>query len=365
MGVNAPLQITAKAFIIYNHLLESPVVGVPSAAGSKERQVLLNIKSNIIKDNLQKYPNVASLTLAKAIYKTNKDTFISVEEVRNSIRYYRGANGKKHLKSAPDKFLTADKIAQKYNIPKSINIDYKPHILTGNHGLIFGDTHFPFHSEDALKAMFDHTVKNDYDFILLNGDILDFYEVSDFDKRPGISKLLDEIAMTKAFLAELKRLYPKARIIFKAANHEARLEKYVCRKAPELYGLEAIRLENLLGLFDLGISYIEADTYIDLAGLAVLHGHEIKISGGQNPAASLYRATGVTAICNHFHRTSSHSATRLGRIVDMDWSIGAMCQLSPEYARSNQWNLGFAEYHRLDDTYWHIDNKTIINNRIV
>jgi hypothetical protein len=364
-GAKSPLMNQARAV----HIINPPSSGYCHSDGNQSleggKRETLSIKSDIIKDQLQKYPNVQKLTLAKAIHETYPDHFTSVEEIRKSILYYTGSSGKKKLQSVSDKYLTADKIAQKYNIPKSINIDYKPHILTGNHGLIFGDTHFPFHSEDALKAMFDKTVGKDYDFVLLNGDTLDFYEVSDFDKRPGVAKLLDEIAMTKAFLAEIKRLYPKARIIFKAANHEARLEKYVCRRAPELYGLEAIRLENLLGLFDLGISYIDADKYIDLAGLSILHGSEIKFSGGRNPAQGLYNATGVTALCNHFHRTSSHSATRLGRVVDTTWSLGAMCQLSPEYARSNQWNLGFGEYERLDDTYWTVHNKMIIGNRVV
>jgi hypothetical protein len=305
------------------------------------------------------------LTLAKAIYEMYPDHFTSVEEIRKTILYYTGSSGKKKLQSVPDKYLTAEKIAQKYNIPKSINIDYKPHILTGNHGLIFGDTHFPYHDENAIETMFQYAEGKDYDFILMNGDILDMYEISDFDKKPGISKLLDEIAMTKQFLAEVKRIFPKSKIIFKSANHEQRLEKYICRRAPELYGLEAIRLENILGLFDSGISYIEADTYIDLSGLSILHGSEIKFSGGRNPAQGLYNATGVTALCSHFHRTSSHSATRLGRITDMAWSIGCLCQLSPEYARSNQWNLGFCEYERLDETYWTVNNKMIIKNRVV
>lgn len=334
--------------------------------GKGERQVLLNIKSNIIKDNLQKYPNVANLTLAKTIYSENNELFLSVEEVRNQIRYYRGANGKKHLKSAPDKFLTADKIAQKYDLPKSIAQDSKPHILTGNRGLIFSDIHIPFHSVEALSTMFDYTCKNDYDFVLINGDLMDCYELSTFDKQPGLAKILDEIEMTKQFLDELKKIYPTARIILKASNHEKRMDRYICRKAPELWNMEALKLESLLDLFNKGISYIEENKYIDVSGLTILHGHEIKFGGGKNPAMQLYDKIGVTALTSHFHRISQHSHTRLGKELDKTWSIGCMCGLHPEYAEhNNNWQHGFAEYEMIDEKYWHIHNRTIMNGRVV
>jgi hypothetical protein len=327
------------------------------------------------------------LTLAKAIHEMYPDHFTSVEEIRKTILYYTGSSGKKKLQSVSDKYLTADKIAQKYNIPKSIAQDSKPHILTGNKGLIFSDIHIPFHSVEALSTMFDYTCKNDYDFVLINGDLMDMYELSTFDKQPGLDKIKDEIEMTKQFLDELKCIYPKARIILKASNHEKRMDKYICRKAPELYGLEALKLESLLDLFNKGISYyglealkleslldlfnkgisyIDENKYIDLSGLTIMHGHEVKFGGGENPAQQLYRKIGVTALTSHFHRISQHSHTRLGKELDKTWSIGCMCGLHPEYAEhNNNWQHGFAEYEMIDETYWHIHNRTILNGRVV
>ena len=50
-----------------------------------------------------------------------------------------------------------------------------------------------------------------------------------------------------------------------------------------------------------------------------------------------------TILCGHWHRTSEHTETTgISRKVSSCWSVGCLCDLSPDYAIVNRWNHGFA-----------------------
>jgi glutamate synthase domain-containing protein 3 len=49
--------------------------------------------TKLIKSYLIKFPKLPSMTLARLIYKDNDKQFKDIEEVRSSIRYYRGKKG--------------------------------------------------------------------------------------------------------------------------------------------------------------------------------------------------------------------------------------------------------------------------------
>ena len=53
-----------------------------------------------------------------------------------------------------------------------------------NKFVVISDIHFPYQDDKAIKAALDFIKTNPVDTIILNGDILDFYDVSSFDKDP-------------------------------------------------------------------------------------------------------------------------------------------------------------------------------------
>lgn len=62
----------------------------------------ITLKGQVVCEYLEKFPNVMTLTLARIIYRDNISLYKDVEDVRNCIRYYRGALGisnKKKLKN--------------------------------------------------------------------------------------------------------------------------------------------------------------------------------------------------------------------------------------------------------------------------
>lgn len=53
-----------------------------------------NTTNEIVIEYLNKYKDVPNRTLAKILYSKYPDLFLSVENARNRIRYFRGAKGK-------------------------------------------------------------------------------------------------------------------------------------------------------------------------------------------------------------------------------------------------------------------------------
>lgn len=89
-----------------------------------------------------------------------------------------------------------------------------------NKFVVISDIHFPYQDDKAIKAALDFIKTNPVDTIILNGDILDFYDVSSFDKEPDrINSLQKEIDMAQKFFKKLRTIKPDARIVFIKGNH--------------------------------------------------------------------------------------------------------------------------------------------------
>jgi len=99
----------------------------------------------------------------------------------------------------------------------------------------------------------------------------------------------------------------------------------------------------------------------------VIHGHEYKnaITSPANPARTFFLRTKDNTAGGHYHQTSEHPEPSIkGKLITC-WSIGCLCDLHPKYMPLNKWNNGFAKYERYDENFWHIDNKKIIEGRVV
>lgn len=328
-----------------------------------------NQSGEIVKKYLDEFPNLPNKTLARKIYEENKLVFKDVESIRTIIRNYKGSHGKSNLKSlSTDKYLTEEAKIKKYNLPESIETIYEPFKIISNKALIFSDVHIPFHSISALTAMFDYTVNMNVDSIILNGDIMDCFSISHFNREPNKTSFIEEVQKIKQFLDELKVIYPNVKIYYKFGNHELRLEHYLMSKAPEIFGLPEFRLEVLLDLYNKKIAYIPENIYIDLnSELPILHGHEFKngVTSPANPARSLFLRSKKTALQGHNHQTSEHTEMRLDNEIMTCWSLGCLSELNPKYLSLNRWNHGFAIYTKEDEKFWTIQNKRIIKGRVV
>jgi predicted MPP superfamily phosphohydrolase len=107
--------------------------------------------------------------------------------------------------------------------------------------LIIPDTHLPYHDKRAYKLMIKVAKELDPHEIVILGDYADFYSVSSHGKDPTILGLLiDEVESVNKHLDELDDLFPRAKKVYICGNHEHRLERYLCDKAPALFGITSI-----------------------------------------------------------------------------------------------------------------------------
>lgn len=86
--------------------------------------------------------------------------------------------------------------------------------------VVISDVHYPYEDKKAIKAMLEFIKLHKVQTVLLNGDILDMYDVSSFDKSPDrINSLQSELNKAKALFKELRKILPEARIVFIKGNH--------------------------------------------------------------------------------------------------------------------------------------------------
>jgi predicted phosphodiesterase len=205
---------------------------------------------------------------------------------------------------------------------------------------VLSDIHFGIHDKQAVIAAVQYARSEQVENIVLNGDILDGARISRHPKNPNMPKFLDELEMVKPFLRGLRADFPSARIIFKAGNHEDRLEAYLMANAQEMAGL--VDWTKLLNLTDVGIEFAETSQFMRVADTHIIHGHEVKVGGGVNPARALMLKTLETTVMGHVHRTSFSHGRGLGGKYIKTYTTGCLCKLRQGYMPHSNSNHGFA-----------------------
>lgn len=210
--------------------------------------------------------------------------------------------------------------------------------------LIIPDSHRPFHHIKAYKLML--AVANYFgpQEIVILGDYADFYSVTSHSKDPRIFQMLtDEVIDVNNGLDELDNLFPKAKKVFLEGNHCYRLERYLCDKAPALFGVTST--EFLLKLNQRPnwtfIPYGPNQSY-NVLGSYLRARHE--------PLGSSAKATASKAVCSlvygHIHRIEMSHLVGLDGTDHICFSVGWLGDKRNDkvfgYVKGHhQWQLGF------------------------
>jgi len=313
-------------------------------------------------------PKAATKTLARALCKQEPRIFTSIEQARHAVRGVRGANGKRKRRQATR--IRPSEEAEECRqwgalLPAAAKSEFSWRELPEGieRWLILADLHIPYHNEEALSIAMKHANRN-CDGVLILGDLLDCHQASSFCHDTRKRSFEQEIESVKQFLDVLETLKPKA-IVWKGGNHEARLERYLMQRAPELWPTlaEFVSFRTVCGLDERGVLWIRPQDPIRHHMLALLHGSEWK--GGfappVNPARGAYIRGGECCVVAHWHRSSSHDDPSLFRDVQC-WSVGCLCDLHPDYCSINKWNHGFA--YLTTGSQWNVENKRITNKEV-
>lgn len=291
-------------------------------------------------------PGTATRTIARGMFAKFPERFANLEAARKAVLAVRGRNGKNSsAKVAPENRVhrPPQKSGWKPACPKSIDEGWVPLQIEGPARVLsLSDIHSPFHCKRAVETAVKHGKSLRPTHVVLLGDIMDFFNLSRFDKDPSRVKTANEFEIASFLLSWLRSEFPKARIIYKQGNHEERWRTYIWNHAPALWGCKNMELANALDLDEYGIELV-GDIPIMAGKLPMLHGHELGKSGSPvNAARGAFMKANHTLLVGHSHKSSTHPESDIFGKEIMTWSQGCLCGLTPQWWRVNKWNHGFS-----------------------
>jgi predicted phosphodiesterase len=320
----------------------------------------------------------ANNTLAKKIVKENPHLFDAnqVEQVRTKIRTLRGVKGKwsrKHAKQIETAKRDPTK-SYEYIMAFSKKTEYQPlpdWKLPMNNDtervLVLSDIHFPYHDIDAIHTAVKHGIERDITAIYLNGDIVDFYMISRWNKVPGSTPMVKEKELLQEFVLWLSEL--GVPIYYKLGNHEDRWRQWLINSIPEMYHDDHFSMEKYLGVDEYITDWIGNSQRALFGKLMVIHGHEF---GGSffnpvNPARGLFMRAKCSVLAGHNHQSSHHAENTANRHEIGCWSVGCLSTLEPEYRPMafTKWNHGAAIVTVYNDGTFRVENFRISKNKIL
>lgn len=324
------------------------------------------IKNKIVREYIVKFPNTSNYALSIKILKEHPLQFINAECIRTMIRNITGNSGSKQKDVLTDKSLIRPaRSSNPYDLPASYENDFSPFEIKQSRILIISDLHFPYQNNKAVEAALDYGKEKKVDCIFINGDLIDFANISRHEKDWRHRNVNHEFEAVKTFLKSLRLNFPKTKIVYKLGNHDERWEKFLFLKAPEIFDMPEFQLEVILKLGELKIDIVKDKRPVILGKLTVLHGHELMGMGGVNPARATFTKTMEDTLVGHYHRTSSHSEpTMNNRLINVH-SQGCLCEMNPMFMPINKWNLGFAYVDlNIKTGEYFLENKKIVKGKV-
>jgi predicted phosphodiesterase len=288
--------------------------------------------------------------------------FKNAEAARGMVKVATGASGVKLRKE-----VTTRVEWKQLDLPEPESHDWTKYKIRESRIAILSDVHFPYYDKTALNAAINHFRKFKPDCILLNGDIIDCYHLSRFEKDIRKRSFSYELDMLKSFFLQLQKLFPNAKLVFVEGNHEQRYEKVILQRVPEFVDMEMFNLESVIEAKKYGIDVIKGKRLIQLGKLNAGHGHEMPtgIAAPVNAARGFFLKTKANFIGGHHHATSSHTESDINDNVIGAWSTGCLCELHPHYMPINRWNSGAATVEVEKGGNFEVDNFKIIKGKIL
>jgi predicted phosphodiesterase len=320
----------------------------------------------------------ANTTLAKKIVRENPHLFDESEwdKVRSKIRYLRNAIGERNRPCAKPILSAVRDHTKGYDYIMAFNrkTEYKPEPdwkLPMNHDvekvLVLSDIHFPYHDIDAIHTAVKHGLERGITAIYLNGDIVDFYMISRWNKVPGSTPMQTERELLQEFILWLSEL--GLPIYYKLGNHEDRWRQWLINKIPEMYHDDQFSMQKYLGIDEYITDWLDTSRRAFFGKLMVIHGHEF---GGSffnpvNPARGLFMRAKCSVLAGHNHQSSHHAENTANRHEIGCWSVGCLSTLEPEYRPMafTKWNHGAAIVTVEKDGTFQVENFRISKNKIL
>ncbi len=230
-----------------------------------------------------------------------------------------------------------------YQNRPSLQINNRP---DGNRVFAMSDTQLPFIDEPLWQATLNFVDDYKPHDIFLDGDILDCYEISQFDKRPDRKFTLDtEFEMGTELVLDLRaRAAPGANVWWIDGNHEERIMR-VLWKLAQGFSTMVRDISEQMHLDDIVAGYVPYGKHIEYLGFVLTHGGHMKglysEFSGMTARKHLdrYRSSGANG---HTHRLGSYSMTDMHNRSHTWYELGCLCGKDLEYVKGHpNWQHGF------------------------
>jgi predicted phosphodiesterase len=320
-----------------------------------EKYIALGIKHN--RGYSKKY-------IGKVLCNEHPDLFRDEEEGRLYVRYATNAGGKKNLsKKSIDLERRFALIGEPYmELPNP-----EPFVIPKQYKnpLIIADLHSKFYDRKALELAINYGIDRSCDSVIINGDFMDFYGYSKFDKGLlTIEGFNDEREWGVDILQLLQDCFGK--VFLKKGNHDIRREMAHQRLAiREKEVKDLVNYDNYLFFDGSTVNIIQAYQHIILGKLNIIHGHEFQGGNGIHVAYNRLNKTMDNVLSAHSHVSKSDSRPDINGNIFGSWVIGCLCSLHPAYNPKNWWNHGFARVEVDKVGEFEVHNRRILNNRSI
>ncbi len=330
-------------------------------------------KSDIAREWRAKYPDMPTRALACLIYKNDKVSFKDVEDARYSLRYIEGKTGDALRQTTGKKqfFKSESRPLNPYKMPDSWSEErpvFKLPVGCNRIGFM-ADFQIPFHDNKAIKVFVDWLKTKNINTLFLNGDIIDNYNISSFQRDPRKRSFKQELDATREMLAWIRGEFPDATIYYNMdANHELRWEKWLIQKAPELLDMHEFELDIILKLNEHKIIPLKKNKHILIGKLPVLHGHTVfgRFGAGVSKARSVFLKTLKSCIASHVHVTDEYTKKDLSGKMITCWTTGCFMNINAvEYNEHNDYNHGGCFIETDNEGNYRVENKRIYNYKIL
>jgi len=323
-----------------------------------KRSIVNGIIKEFTVNGVSKY---SKKKLSEIIHQRHPDLFNTTETARSHIRDLTGANGAGRLIKKELKIKWKG-----FNLPEPEKNDYSKVIVNEKRIGILSDIHFPYYDKAALNAAISFLIEWKPDCIVLLGDVIDCYQLSNFEKDKRQRSFKYELDLLRNFFIQLRELFPQIRIIYKIGNHEERYEKQILANIPELIELEYFHFENVIQASRYNIEVVKNKRIIKAGHLNLVHGHEFAkgFIAPVNVARGFYLKAKTNVIAGHHHRISENMEKDMNDKQIGAWSLGCLCELHPHYMPINSWQHGFAVVENYGEDFM-VRNLKIIDGRVL
>lgn len=217
--------------------------------------------------------------------------------------------------------------------------------------LITNDYQIPFVDWSVYATVKHFLTYLKPDFHIINGDFLDCYALSKYDKDPELlEQAQGEVETANQILDELVSASPHTITKMTFGNHEERLSNKL-KKDLDLwrYLLPADRrpddiIGDLLSLKDRQINYVPYQSNFNHYGFIVTHGS----AAGLNPSKKEIERYGISGVSGHVNRNTTWEIKNHHGHAKW-WSLGGLTTHKMDFMPVNNWVHGIGVLSQVVD----------------